>query len=65
MQTQLGTTNIKDGKVTADGFTFSGTVEFGGSTIEIIVKGTVTGNQLTGTVDSPQGTVGITGTRNP
>ena len=65
MQTQLGTTNIKDGKVTADGFTFSGTVEFGGSTIEIIVKGTVTGNQLNGTVDSPQGTVGITGTRNP
>ena len=65
MQTQLGTTAIKDGKVTADGFTFSATVEYGGSTIEIIAKGTVSGNQLTGTIDSPQGTVPITGTRNP
>lgn len=65
MQTQLGTTTIRDGKVTADGFTFSGTVEFGGSTIDILVKGTVTGNQLTGTIDSPQGQVPINGTRNP
>ena len=65
MQTQLGTTAIKDGKVTADGFTFSGSVEFGGTALEIVVKGTVTGDQLTGTVDSPQGTVPLTGTRNP
>jgi hypothetical protein len=65
MQTQLGTTPIKDGKVTADGFSFAATVEFGGSTIEIFVKGTVNGNQVTGTIDSPQGTVPFTGTRNP
>lgn len=65
MQTQLGTTPIKDGKVTADGFSFSGTVEFGGSTIEIFVKGTVTGNQISGTVDSPQGSVPFSGMRNP
>ena len=65
MQTQLGTTPIKDGKIAVDGFTFSGTVEFGGSTIEIIVKGTVSGNQISGTIDSPQGTVPFSGTRNP
>ncbi len=65
MQTQLGTTPIKDGKIAVDGFIFSGTVEFGGSTIEIIVKGTVSGNQISGTIDSPQGTVPFSGTRNP
>jgi len=65
MQTQLGTSQIKDGKVSAEGFTFSSTVEYGGSTIEIIVKGTVTGNQISGTIDSPQGTIPFSGTRNP
>jgi len=65
MQTQLGTTPIKDGKVTVEGFTFAGTVEFGGSTIDILVKGSVTGNQISGTIDSPQGIVPFSGTRNP
>ena len=65
LQTQLGTTPVKDGKVTPDGFTFAATVEFGGSTIEIFVKGTVAGNQVSGTIDTPQGTVPFTGTRNP
>jgi imidazolonepropionase-like amidohydrolase len=65
MQTQLGTSQIKDGKVTAEGFTFSASVEFGGSTIEIIVKGTVTGNQISGTIDSPQGSIPFSGTKNP
>ncbi len=65
LQTQLGTSPVKDGKVTADGFSFAATVEFGGSTIEIFVKGSVTGNQVSGTIDSPQGTVPFTGTRNP
>lgn len=65
LQTQLGTSPLKDGKVTTEGFSFAATVEFGGSQIEILVKGTVTGNQLTGTIDSPQGTVPFSGTRNP
>jgi adenine deaminase len=65
LQTQIGTSPVKEGKVTAEGFTFAATVEFGGSQIEILVKGTVTGNQLSGTIDSPQGTVPISGTRNP
>ncbi|MEO8041928.1 MAG: amidohydrolase family protein [Acidobacteriota bacterium] len=65
LQTQLGTSSIKDGKVPAEGFSFAATVEFGGSQVEIIVKGTVTGNQINGTIDSPQGTVPFSGTRNP
>ena len=65
MQSQLGTTPIRDGKVAVDGFSFSGTVEFGGSTVEILVKGTVSGNQISGTIDSTQGPVTFSGTRNP
>jgi hypothetical protein len=65
MVTQLGTTPIKDGKVSAEGFTFSGSVQFGGSVIEIVVKGSVNGNNISGSIDSPQGVVPFSGTRNP
>jgi imidazolonepropionase-like amidohydrolase len=65
MQSQAGTSPIKDGKVTADGFTFSSTVPFGGSSVEITVKGTVEGNKISGTIDSPQGAVSFSGTKNP
>lgn len=62
---QLGTAPVRDGKVTADGFSFTGTVDFGGSQIDIIVRGTVNVNQISGTIDSPQGVVPFSGTRNP
>lgn len=65
LQTPLGTTPIKDGKATAEGFSFSATIDFGGSQIDIVVKGTVSGNQISGTIESPQGPVTFTGTRNP
>lgn len=65
MQTQAGTSVIKDGKVTAEGFTFSSTVEFGGSTIEITVNGKISGNQISGTIESPQGAAPFTGTKIP
>lgn len=65
IQSQLGTAPVKDGKVTAEGFTFSATVEFGGTTMEILVKGTVSGNQISGTIDSTQGPVTFSGTKNP
>jgi imidazolonepropionase-like amidohydrolase len=65
MVTPLGTTPLKDGKVTAEGFTFSGSVEYGGSVIEIVVKGSVSGNNVSGSIDSPQGVVPFSGTRNP
>ncbi len=65
LQTQLGTSPIKDGKVAAEGFSFATTVQFGGSQIEMLWKGTVTGNEIRGTTDSPQGNVPFSGTRNP
>lgn len=65
MTSQMGTTQISDGRVTTEGFTFSGNVEFGGQSINISARGTVTGNQISGTIDSPQGTIPFSGTRNP
>lgn len=65
IQTPTASSPIKDGKVTTDGFTFSATVPFGGSAIEITVKGTVEGNKISGTIESPQGAVQFTGTKNP
>jgi len=65
IQSSLGTAPIRDGKVTVEGFTFTATVEYGGSTVDINVKGTVTGNQISGTIDSPQGAVPFSGTKNP
>ncbi len=65
MQTQLGTSQVRDGIVTADGFSFTSTVEFGGSTININVSGKVSGNQVNGTIESPQGAAPFSGTKIP
>jgi len=65
LQTQLGNVPIKDGKVTAEGFSFSATVEFGGSTVELVATGRVTGNQISGTMTTPQGAVQFSGTKTP
>lgn len=60
-----GTSPIRDGKVTSDGFSFSTTVDYAGSIIDITVTGKVTGNQISGAIDSPQGAIPFTGTKNP
>ncbi len=65
LQTQFGTTPIKDGRITPEGFSYSATVDFQGQTFEINVKGTVTGNRISGTVESPQGAIPFSGTRTP
>ena len=65
MVTDLGTSTLNDGRVTANGMSFGGSVQFGGQTIDFTVTARVTGNQLSGTVDSPQGSIPITGTKNP
>ncbi|HXG86576.1 MAG TPA: amidohydrolase family protein [Pyrinomonadaceae bacterium] len=64
-QSQLGNVPIKDGKVTAEGFTFTATVEFSGSTVELVANGRVTGNQISGTMNAPQGAVPFSGTKTP
>ena len=65
MVTELGTATIRDGRVSQNGFSFAGTVMFGGQSIDFTVQATVTGNSFSGTVDSPQGAIPITGTKNP
>ena len=64
-QSQLGSVPLKDGKVTAEGFTFNITVQFGGSEVEVFVKGAVKGNQISGTFTSPQGAIPFSGTKTP
>ncbi len=65
MQTELGTSQVKDGKVTAEGFSFTSSVQFGGATIEITVSGKVSGTSISGTIDSPQGAAPFSGTKIP
>ncbi len=65
MVSQLGTSQIKNGRVSTDGFSFGSSVEFGGAAIDISVSGKVSGDQISGTIDSPQGAVPFSGTKNP
>ncbi|MCV4600088.1 hypothetical protein OFC63_29110, partial [Escherichia coli] len=65
LTTDLGTTEIKNGRIGPDGFSFTGTVVAGGETIDFTVRGRISGNELTGTVESPMGSFPITGTRIP
>lgn len=65
MTTELGTSQITDGRVTSTGLSFGGSVVFGGQQIGYTVMATVTGNQLSGSVETPQGSVPITGTKTP
>lgn len=65
MQSQLGTSQVKDGKATADGFSFMTTVQFGGQSFDININAKVSGNGFSGTLDSPQGAVPISGTKTP
>lgn len=62
---QNNTVPIKDGEATSDGFRFTASVEFAGNTVEIVVNGKVSGNQINGTFTAPQGAIPFSGTRNP
>lgn len=65
MVSQLGSSQISNGSVTGSRFSFSTAVVFGGAQMDISLQGTVSGNQISGTVDSPQGAVPFSGTKNP
>ncbi|REJ77825.1 MAG: hypothetical protein DWQ47_15795 [Acidobacteria bacterium] len=58
-------TPIRDGKATPQGFTFLVTVSAGGTELDVSFDGRVTGNQVEGTVDTPQGPAVFSGTRTP
>ncbi len=63
--TDGGPAQMRDGKVTGTAFSFAATVPYGGQNLDITVQGTVTGNQVSGTIDSPAGAVPFSGTKNP
>lgn len=65
LQSQFGTSQIKDGEVTTDGFKFNSSVNFAGNASESNVSGKITGNQISGTFTTPQGAVQFSGTRVP
>ena len=60
-----GSAAIRDGKVTGNNFSFSTTVAYGGANLDITVNGSVSGNTIGGTIDSPAGAVPFSGTKNP
>jgi imidazolonepropionase-like amidohydrolase len=59
------TVQIKDGKVTTDGFSFSASIQFEGNTNDVTVNGKVAGNQISGTVSTPGGALPFSGTKIP
>jgi imidazolonepropionase-like amidohydrolase len=64
--TTLGTSDIKNGKTTPDGgFTFDTSVSFGGQNFDVTYTGKVNGNQISGTVATPQGAIPFSGTKKP
>ena len=65
LTTQFGTSQISDGKVTAEGFNFSTRVEFEGNTLELFAKGMVSGNNVEGTFTIPDGAISFSGTKIP
>jgi imidazolonepropionase-like amidohydrolase len=65
LQTAYGTAPARDGKVTGNAFDFAATVDYEGQSLDIVVRGTVTGDRVEGTIDSPQGAIPFSGTRIP
>ena len=65
IQGEFGSAPLKNGKITAEGFNFSATVEFGGQTIDLDASGRVTGNQISGTITTPQGAIPFSGAKTP
>ncbi|MGB7200850.1 MAG: amidohydrolase family protein [Pyrinomonadaceae bacterium] len=63
--TDAGASPIRDGRVTANGFSFATTVPYGGQNIDITVQGSIAGNQISGSLDSPLGAVPFSGTKVP
>jgi imidazolonepropionase-like amidohydrolase len=62
---QFGAGNISDGSASGNSFRFSTTLDIGGESISLSFEGTVSGNQMTGTITTPQGPLPFSGTRTP
>lgn len=61
----FGTSQIRDGKIATDGFSFTTVVDFGGQTIQVTATGRIAGASISGTMDSTAGSAAFSGTKNP
>ncbi len=64
VSSEFGTSQITNGTVGPQGFSFDTTVTLG-QTLNVNVNGTVNGNQISGTLTSPNGPAPFNGTRVP
>lgn len=65
VESRFGTSEISEGSVNGNSFRFSSIANFGGQSISLTFEGTANGNQMSGTVTTPQGAIPFSGTRNP
>jgi len=66
IQSSFGTSELSNGSAGADNFRFTTRANFEGRIVEISVTGTVSGNEMRGTVSSDElGSTSFTGTRPP
>jgi imidazolonepropionase-like amidohydrolase len=65
VETPFGTADITDGSATGTGFRVVTTLNIEGQSTDITFEGTVSGNQMSGTVTSARGSFPFSGTRTP
>jgi imidazolonepropionase-like amidohydrolase len=63
LQSAFGTTEFSDGSIGPDGFRFTTSAIIDGRTVEMVITGTITGNQMRGTITSEIGSTTFTGTK--
>lgn len=61
----FGTSQIRNGSITGDSFSFEVTVEVGGQSINAAFSGKVSGTQISGTTTTPQGASPFSGAKVP
>ena len=65
VETPFGTADIMDGSATGNSFRIATTLNIEGQSTDITFEGTVSGNQMSGTVTSARGSFPFSGTRTP
>jgi len=65
VESPFGTADITDGSATGNSFRIATTANIGGQSTDITFEGSVSGNQVSGTVTSSRGTFPFSGTRTP
>ena len=65
VESPFGNSDITDGSATGNAFRIATTADIGGQSTDITFEGSVSGNQISGTVTSSRGTFPFSGTRNP